>query len=306
MKKFFTLISAVFVAAANVNAQTVTISKTDGTKILLKSNQIEKIEFGADKDQPKFLREFMGYILFSTKENQNQYYGYGAKVSVYNTPTGKVSCIFKGGEWSKGYFDIVMDHGNISGKGVLTIARPMQDETDIYDAKIEGSMTNFKIIAGSMGDTIINWVYAKSEPLNYATQGIYEGTDNISVASQSYASNKTVGYQVTANADGTINLMVPQISYENTLLGTIVVGTYTIPNIPYVESEKAFVKAYKDDKIPFHFKSNTMDGDYVMDSDVCRVVVRRTDTGYIELENNYQVGKMPFPVKGTFKGVSFR
>ena len=50
MKKFFTLIAAVFVATANINAQTVTISKTDGTKILLKSNQIEKIEFGADKD----------------------------------------------------------------------------------------------------------------------------------------------------------------------------------------------------------------------------------------------------------------
>lgn len=43
MKKFFTLIAAVFVAAANINAQTVTISKTDGTKILLKSNRENRV-----------------------------------------------------------------------------------------------------------------------------------------------------------------------------------------------------------------------------------------------------------------------
>ena len=90
-------------------------------------------------------------------------------------------------------------------------------------------------------------------------------------------------------------------------MGDLTLGTYTIKNIPYDESQKAFVKAYKDDNIKFHFTcvSNgvtTMDKEYTFDKDVCKVVVSQDAGGRLTVSNAFQMGAMPFVIYGTFKG----
>ena len=113
---------------------------------------------------------------------------------------------------------------------------------------------------------------------------------------------------MTANGDGTINLIVPEVTYKKTMMGNLTLGTYTIKNIPYDENQKAFVKAYKDDNIKFHFIKKNDDGsvisdqEYTVDSKICKVVISKEADGKLKVENTYQLGRMPFPISGSFMG----
>lgn len=137
--------------------------------------------------------------------------------------------------------------------------------------------------------------------------GSYKGFDNVNVM-VSYKSSEEVVYKVTANGDGTINLIVPEVTYKKTMMGNLTLGTYTIKNIPYDENKKAFVKAYKDDNIKFHFIKKKDDGsvisdqEYTFDSKKCKVVISKEADGKLKVENTYQLGKMPFPISGSFMG----
>ena len=137
--------------------------------------------------------------------------------------------------------------------------------------------------------------------------GSYKGFDNVNVM-VSYTSSEEVVYKVTANEDGTINLIVPEVTYKKTVMGNLTLGTYTIKNISYDKSKKAFVKAYKDDNVKFHFIKKNDDGsiisdqEYTFDSEKCKVVISKEADGKLKVENTYQLGRMPFPISGSFKG----
>lgn len=137
--------------------------------------------------------------------------------------------------------------------------------------------------------------------------GSYKGFDNVNVMF-SYKSSEEVVYKVTANGDGTINLIVPEVTYKKTVMGNLTLGTYTIKNIPYDETQKAFVKAYKDDNIKFHFIKKKDDGsvisdqEYTFNNEKCKVVISKEADGKLKVENTYQLGRMPFPISGSFMG----
>lgn len=168
--------------------------------------------------------------------------------------------------------------------------------------KTDGSKVTFR------ADEIQSVQFA---PVSVADQfvGSYKGTDKISVAIVfSYSTEEEVTYQITDNEDGTINLIVPAVTYKNTMMGNLYLGTYTIPNIPYDATKKAFVKAYKDDNIKFHFKvidksgNVTKDQDYTFDKDVCKVTITKEADGKLKVSNSYQMGTMPMTIYGTFVG----
>ena len=124
----------------------------------------------------------------------------------------------------------------------------------------------------------------------------------------SYTSSEAVTYKVTANEDGTVNLTVPEETFKKTMMGNLTLSSYTISKIPYDESKKAFIKAYKDDKIKFHFiikddnGAVTSDKEYTFDSRICKVTITKGADGKLTVSNTYQMGKMPFPISGTFTG----
>ena len=168
--------------------------------------------------------------------------------------------------------------------------------------KTDGSKVTFR------ADEIQSVQFA---PASVADQfvGSYKGTDKISVAIVfSYSTEEEVTYQITDNEDGTINLIVPAVTYKNTMMGNLYLGTYTIPNIPYDATKKAFVKAYKDDNIKFHFKvidgsgNVTKDQEYTFDKDVCKVTITKEADGKLKVSNSYQMGAMPMTIYGTFVG----
>lgn len=139
--------------------------------------------------------------------------------------------------------------------------------------------------------------------------GSYTGKDSVNVGKMfPYTSAAEVTYQVTENSDGTVNLLVPEVEYDQTVMGTLYLGSYSIKNIPYDETQKAYVKAYKNDNVVFHFKSvdtngkTTIDKDYTFDKDVCQVIISKDADGVLTVSNTYQMGSMPFVIYGTFRG----
>lgn len=139
--------------------------------------------------------------------------------------------------------------------------------------------------------------------------GRYKGADKVKIGGMfSYTSADEVTYEITDNEDGTINLIVPVVTYAKTLMGTLILGTYTISNIPYNAEKKTFIKAYKEDNIKFRFITKddsgktTKDQEYTFDKDACKVVIALSDDGKLTINNTYQMGSMPMVIYGTFVG----
>ncbi|MGP1525761.1 calycin-like domain-containing protein [Prevotella multiformis] len=139
--------------------------------------------------------------------------------------------------------------------------------------------------------------------------GSYKGEDKISVGGiATYTSSEAVTYKVISNEDGTVNLTVPEETFKKTVMGNLTLSSYTISKIPYDESKKAFIKAYKDDNIKFHFIIKNDNGtvisdkEYTFDSRICKVIITKGADGKLTVSNTYQMGKMPFPISGTFTG----
>lgn len=155
-------------------------------------------------------------------------------------------------------------------------------------------ITNVQFVPASLTDNFV---------------GSYKGEDKISVGGLfSYTSSEAVTYKVTANEDGTVNLTVPEETFKKTMMGNLTLSSYTISKIPYDESKKAFIKAYKDDNIKFHLiikddkGAVTSDKEYTFDSRICKVIITKGADGKLTVSNTYQMGKMPFPISGTFTG----
>lgn len=135
--------------------------------------------------------------------------------------------------------------------------------------------------------------------------GEYDGTVTLAVgALASYdADIKPV---ITANEDGSINFTYPQFNVPDTLMGNLTLGTLTISNIPYVESEGAFYLDYSDTGLTQHFTcvnaqgATTMDSDYAL-GEGSTIRVEQTSDG-IKATNPYKLGAMPFPLSATFEG----
>lgn len=79
-------------------------------------------------------------------------------------------------------------------------------------------------------------------------------------------------------------------------MGDMAVGSYTVKNIAYNESKSAFYRDYTDDNIIFHFKTSSIDKDYVVKGDI---EVKKTDN-VLTINNNFRPGSMPMSVNTTF------
>ena len=130
--------------------------------------------------------------------------------------------------------------------------------------------------------------------------GTYTGKDSINVGGMfPYYAEAEGEYKITANTDGTINVTLPEEKFSQTAIGDLVVGSFTVSNIAWDESAQAFVRNYSKDGIEFHFKSSTMDNDYALDKDNCKMTVKSNADGTVTVLNTYQMGRMPFPIYST-------
>ena len=309
MKKIFTLVIVSFLSALAVQAQSLKVTKTDGSVVTYNASDISKIEFlpAETPSQPKLKHEFAGYLTVKNRVLDNVRFDTGAKIKVLQDG-GKFLAEFSDTQWGTGSFVITMDNHAINGTGKMKIANPRAGgAVEEYDATMSGSMTEIKIsIPSLMGGTDITWHYAKASAASKVA-GTYTGTTSlkISLVPGSFTS-ATVEYKVTANEDGSINVTASEEKYTGVpMVGNLTLGTYTVKNLAYDKATNSFSRDYSEDGIKVHFKATggmmERDEDYAFGK-TSKMTVTLAEDGTLTITNNYQVGRMPFPISATYTG----
>jgi len=291
--------AAVAMAQPN-NQETVEIMKlktADGKVVRYEVKDVQQISFGS------LFHAFDGYITASAAYFKDSYFGGTAKLSVYSTAEGYDVTICDS-IWGDAEFEnVVMGKGTLTGTGSITVTPQYGGGT--YEATISGAMTAPVITIPEMmkGGTTLSW-HLGEVPEAVKVAGKHNGSISVMVGEQfgPYI-NSSVAYTITANEDGTINIIVPEYTLDNTYIGNLTLGSYTISNVAYDNEKKAFYRDYTGDQLSFHFKSEggsmPMDGDYTF-TKLGNIIVQTTETG-MSIVNNFTPGNMPFPIVSTFE-----
>ena len=310
MKKIFTLVIVSFLSALAVQAQSLKVTKTDGSVVTYNASDISKIEFlpSETPSQPKLIHEFAGYLTVKNKMINNVRYDNGAKIKVLQDG-GKFLAEFSDTQWGTGSFVITMDnHAAINGTGKMKIANPNGGgAAKEYDATMSGSMREIKIsIPTLMGGTDITWHYAEASAASKVA-GSYTGTTSLKVGpAMGPFVSATVGYTITANNDGSINVTASEEKYTGvTMMNNLTLGTYTVKNLAYDKATNSFSRDYSEDGIKVHFKATggmmEKDENYEFGK-TSKMTVTLAEDGTLTITNNYKVGRMPFPISATYTG----
>ena len=310
MKKIFTLVIVSFLSALAVQAQSLKVTKTDGSVVTYNASDISKIEFlpSETPSQPKLIHEFAGYLTVKNKMINNVRYDNGAKIKVLQDGA-KFLAEFSDTQWGTGSFVITMDnHAAINGTGKMKIANPNGGgAAKEYDATMSGSMREIKIsIPTLMGGTDITWHYAEASAASKVA-GSYTGTTSLKVGpAMGPFVSATVGYTITANNDGSINVTASEEKYTGvTMMNNLTLGTYTVKNLAYDKATNSFSRDYSEDGIKVHFKATggmmEKDENYEFGK-TSKMTVTLAEDGTLTITNNYKVGRMPFPISATYTG----
>lgn len=309
MKKIFTLVIVSFLSALAVQAQSLKVTKTDGSVVTYNASDISKIEFlpSETPSQPKLIHEFAGYLTVKNKMINNVRYDNGAKIKVLQDG-GKFLAEFSDTQWGTGSFVITMANHAINGTGKMKIANPNGGgAAKEYDATMSGSMREIKISVPSlMGGTDITWHYAEASAASKVA-GSYTGTTSlkIGVVPGSYTS-PTVEYKVTANEDGSINVTASEEKYTGvTMVGNLTIGTYTVKNLAYDKATNSFSRDYSSDDLKVYLKSEggmmSLDNNYAFESP-SKIIVKLDENGTLTITNSYKLKRMPMSISATYTG----
>ena len=305
MKHLFTLAFALLASVATSMAQTVTITKTDGSTVTYKASEIKNIQSANEEEPVKPLHSFTGYITVSSAFFMNTYYGEEAKMEVY-TQGDKTYCKFSDPKWGTGVFDIKLDKGHITGTGTMSIVDPTKGgAAKEYKAMMAGPMTSIRIsVTGLMGGTTIVWKNGKA-PEDVKFSGTYMGENVLTVKGMGSYTNSNAGHSFWINADGTYSIMILGQKYAGTPMGDLTISPYTINNLTYDETTKSFSKDYTADAIKVKLKG-VQDGEVKIDGQyqLKGATIKATfdGNGNLKVENNFQPGNMPMPITGVFNG----
>mgnify|MGYP001011018827 FL=1 len=110
MKKIFTLVIVSFLSALAVQAQSLKVTKTDGSVVTYNASDISKIEFlpSETPSQPTLIHEFAGYLTVKNRVLDNVRFDTGAKIKVLQDG-GKFLAEFSDTQWGTGSFVITMN-----------------------------------------------------------------------------------------------------------------------------------------------------------------------------------------------------
>lgn len=150
-------------------------------------------------------------------------------------------------------------------------------------------------------------------PITYTVKGYYVKpvTDAISVCiGSAYTyTNSSVTYNVRKYKDSDVekvDVTVPAYTLDNTLIGNLSLGAYSVKGLVYDSEQGGFYRDYKDDGLTFHFSAEkdgntTINGDYVFNSKKDNnILVKYDGTKVTSIINKFQMGAMPFDIVSTF------
>lgn len=125
--------------------------------------------------------------------------------------------------------------------------------------------------------------------------------------------NEGVTYNVRKYMDGDVqkvDVEVPTYTLDNTLMGNLTLGTYTVKGLTYDEEKGGFYRDYKNDGLSFHFTAEkdgnkTMDGDFEFNSAKDNnILVKYNGSKITDIVNTFQMGAMPFGIVSSFNSAA--
>ena len=131
---------------------------------------------------------------------------------------------------------------------------------------------------------------------------------NVNVGGSYNYQNGNVTYNVRKYKDGDIekvDVEIPEYSLENTLMGNLTLGTYTVKGLTYDETKGGYYHDYAGEGLKFHFKAEggmmDADTDYeFLAGKNNNILVKYEGNKVTDIINNFQPGLMPFPITSTF------
>lgn len=134
----------------------------------------------------------------------------------------------------------------------------------------------------------------------------------VSIGGMMNYENAGVTYQVRKYMDGETQKMdvtVPTYTLDNTVMGNMTLGSYTIKGLTYDEAKGGFYRDYKNDGLKFHVVckggSMNMDNDYSFNAEKDNnILVKYEGSKVTDIINRFQMGSMPFYILTNFKAVT--
>lgn len=125
--------------------------------------------------------------------------------------------------------------------------------------------------------------------------------------------NEGVTYNVRKYMDGDVqkvDVEIPTYILDNTLMGNLTLGTYTVKGLTYDEEKGGFYRDYKNDGLSFHFTAEkdgnkSMDGEYGFNTAKDNNILVKYDGSKItDIVNTFQMGAMPFGIVSSFNSAA--
>ena len=136
---------------------------------------------------------------------------------------------------------------------------------------------------------------------------------NVNVGGMFPYANEGVTYNVRKYMDGDVqkvDVEVPTYTLDNTLMGNLTLGTYTVKGLVYDEEKGGFYRDYKNDGLSFHFTAEqngnkTMDGDFEFNTAKDNnILVKYNGSKITDIVNTFQMGAMPFGIVSSFNSAT--
>ena len=121
--------------------------------------------------------------------------------------------------------------------------------------------------------------------------------------------NDGVTYNVRKYIDGDaekVDVEIPTYTLDNTVMGNLTLGTYTVKGLTYDEEKGGYYRDYKNDGLEFHFTAEnngtkTMDGQYSFNAAKDNNILVKYDGNKVtDIVNAFQMGAMPFAIVTSF------
>ena len=187
-------------------------------------------------------------------------------------------------------------------------------EKDIKGSSVSGT---YNMADNSLTLKAVFQYGAMPFPMTYNIKSYYvkavTSAINVNVGGQFPYANESVTYNVRKYMDGDVqkvDVEVPTYTLDNTLMGNLTLGTYTVKGLTYDEEKGGFYRDYKNDGLNFHFTAEQngnkiMDGDFEFNSAKDNNILVKYDGSKItDIVNTFQMGAMPFGIVSSFNSAA--
>lgn len=183
-------------------------------------------------------------------------------------------------------------------------------EKNITGTSLSGT---YNMADNSLSLTVVFQYGSMPMPMTYSVKGYYvKAVSNpitVTVGGQFTYKNDNVTYELRRYKDGEtdkLDVAVPSYTLENTIMGDLTLGSYTVKGLVYDEEQGGYYRDYKNDGLKFHFTAvkngtTTMDKDYDFASEKDNnILVKYEGNNVSSIVNTFQVGAMPFGIVSVF------